>query len=169
MLARLRFPVEQSRGRRIPSRSTLIATLPARPRPRRPFPRFPPAGSQNSGLHARAVGPFPQPPDPYHRSSADLPHLRRVLGLDEDLTEALALAHDIGHPPSPMPARRRLNHEMARFGESFDHNLHALRIVERFRAAIRALSRPEPHLRGPRGHRQALARFRPGQDMPSSG
>jgi len=29
-----------------------------------------------------------------------------VLALDEDLTEALALAHDIGHPRSPMPVRK---------------------------------------------------------------
>lgn len=30
--------------------------------------------------------------------------IARALGLDEDLSEALALAHDLGHPPSPMPA-----------------------------------------------------------------
>jgi dGTPase len=52
--------------------------------------------------------------------------------LDEDLTEALALAHDIGHPPFAHAGEEALNSEMARFGERFDHNLHALRIVESF-------------------------------------
>ena len=58
--------------------------------------------------------------------------LARVLELDEDLTEALALAHDIGHPPFAHAGEEELNRQMARFGERFDHNLHALRIVETF-------------------------------------
>lgn len=55
-----------------------------------------------------------------------------VLGLDEDLTEALALAHDIGHPPFAHAGEDELHRQMSRFGERFDHNLHALRIVESF-------------------------------------
>jgi dGTPase len=55
-----------------------------------------------------------------------------VLGLDEDLTEALALAHDIGHPPFAHAGEDELDRLMRRFGERFDHNLHALRIVESF-------------------------------------
>src|SRR6202167_2306632 len=55
-----------------------------------------------------------------------------VLQLDEDLTEALALAHDIGHPPFAHAGEEALDREMQRFGERFDHNLHALRIVESF-------------------------------------
>jgi len=55
-----------------------------------------------------------------------------VLGLDEDLTEALALAHDIGHPPFAHAGEEELNRQMERFGDRFDHNLHALRIVESF-------------------------------------
>jgi dGTPase len=55
-----------------------------------------------------------------------------VLGLDEDLTEALALAHDIGHPPFAHAGEDELNRQMQRFGDRFDHNLHALRIVEIF-------------------------------------
>jgi dGTPase len=58
--------------------------------------------------------------------------LANVLALDEDLTEALALAHDIGHPPFAHAGEQELNRQMARFGEKFDHNLHALRIVEQF-------------------------------------
>ena len=55
-----------------------------------------------------------------------------VLGLDEDLTEALALAHDFGHPPFAHAGESELNRQMERFGDRFDHNLHALRIVESF-------------------------------------
>ena len=55
-----------------------------------------------------------------------------VLGLDEDLTEALALVHDIGHPPFGHAGEQELNRQMHQFGDRFDHNLHALRIVETF-------------------------------------
>jgi dGTPase len=55
-----------------------------------------------------------------------------VLGLNEDLTEALALAHDIGHPPFAHAGEDELDTQMRRFGDRFDHNLHALRIVEMF-------------------------------------
>jgi dGTPase len=55
-----------------------------------------------------------------------------ALGLDEDLTEALALVHDIGHPPFAHAGEAVLDLQMRRHGESFDHNLHALRIVESF-------------------------------------
>jgi dGTPase len=56
----------------------------------------------------------------------------RVLGLNEELTEALALVHDIGHPPFAHAGEEELDRQMRRFGASFDHNHHALRIVERF-------------------------------------
>lgn len=55
-----------------------------------------------------------------------------TLGLDEDLTEALALAHDIGHPPFAHAGEEALRVEMEKYGDSFDHNLHALHIVEHF-------------------------------------
>jgi dGTPase len=58
-----------------------------------------------------------------------------VLGLDEDLTEALALAHDMGHPPFGHAGEAELDRCMHRYGEHFDHNLHALRIVESFEHA----------------------------------
>jgi dGTPase len=57
-----------------------------------------------------------------------------TLGLDEDLTETLALVHDIGHPPFAHAGEDELCRQMERFGETFDHNLHALRIVESFEA-----------------------------------
>lgn len=55
-----------------------------------------------------------------------------ALGLDPDLTEALALVHDIGHPPFAHSGEEELAAQMARFGGTFDHNIHALRIVEHF-------------------------------------
>ena len=55
-----------------------------------------------------------------------------VLGLNEDLVEALALVHDIGHPPFGHAGERVLDSIMQQHGERFDHNLHALRIVESF-------------------------------------
>jgi dGTPase len=58
--------------------------------------------------------------------------LASALGLNEDFTEALALAHDIGHPPFAHAGEEALDREMRIFHDGFDHNLHALRIVESF-------------------------------------
>jgi dGTPase len=55
-----------------------------------------------------------------------------VLGLNEDLVEALALVHDVGHPPFGHAGERTLDALMRRHGDRFEHNLHALRIVEQF-------------------------------------
>lgn len=55
-----------------------------------------------------------------------------VLRLNVDLTEALALVHDIGHPPFGHSGEKALDAAMRQHGLSFDHNLHALRIVEDF-------------------------------------
>src|SRR5580704_15698032 len=55
-----------------------------------------------------------------------------ALNLNSDLAEALALVHDIGHPPFGHAGERKLDARMRQYGEHFDHNLHALRIVEQF-------------------------------------
>ena len=55
-----------------------------------------------------------------------------ALGLNSELAEALALVHDIGHPPFGHAGERKLNELMQAHGASFDHNLHSLRIVEQF-------------------------------------
>ena len=55
-----------------------------------------------------------------------------ALGLNSELAEALALVHDIGHPPFGHAGERKLNQLMGQHGAAFDHNLHALRIVEQF-------------------------------------
>ena len=133
MLGPLRFPVERSRGRRYPE--------PDHPY-RNPFQR-----DRDRVIHSRAFRRLEAKTQVFTPGLSD--HFRnrlthtievaqiartaaRVLELDEDLTEALALAHDIGHPPFAHAGEEALNEEMQAFGESFDHNLHALRIVESF-------------------------------------
>lgn len=54
------------------------------------------------------------------------------LGLNEDLAETLALVHDIGHAPFGHAGERALDRCLQEHGLRFDHNLHALRIVEQF-------------------------------------
>lgn len=133
MLATLRFPVERSRGRRYPE--------PAHPY-RNEFQR-----DRDRVVHARAFRRLEAKTQVFTPGYSD--HFRNrlthtievaqiartvagVLDLDQDLTEALALAHDIGHPPFAHAGEHELNRQMERFGENFDHNLHALRIVESF-------------------------------------
>jgi dGTPase len=55
-----------------------------------------------------------------------------ALALNEDLTETLALVHDIGHPPFGHSGEHALDTALKQYGLRFDHNLHALRIVEHF-------------------------------------
>lgn len=56
--------------------------------------------------------------------------LARALGLDEDLAEALALAHDLGHPPFGHAGEAMLDECLAPHG-GFDHNVQTLRVVTR--------------------------------------
>ncbi len=133
MLAHLRFPVNRSRGRRYPE--------PPHPY-RNPFQR-----DRDRIVHSRAFRRLEAKTQVFTPGISDhfrnrLTHtievaqiartVANVLELDEDLTEALALAHDIGHPPFGHAGEFELNRQMERFGEKFDHNLHALRIVESF-------------------------------------
>jgi dGTPase len=133
MLARLRFPVNQSRGRRYPE--------PPHPY-RNGFQR-----DRDRVVHSRAFRRLEAKTQVFTPGFSDhfrnrLTHtievaqiartLANVLQLDEDLTEALALAHDIGHPPFAHAGEEELDRQMRRAGESFDHNRHALRIVESF-------------------------------------
>jgi len=69
--------------------------------------------------------------------------LAQALGLNRDFTEALALAHDIGHPPFGHAGEKALDRALRAYGLGFDHNLHALRIVTWFEeryAAFRGLN-----------------------------
>jgi dGTPase len=56
--------------------------------------------------------------------------MARALGLNEDLTEALCLAHDLGHPPFGHAGEGALSEGLSEAG-GFDHNAHTLRIVTR--------------------------------------
>src|SRR5262249_47477526 len=56
--------------------------------------------------------------------------IARLLWLDEDLAEALALAHDLGHPPFGHAGERALAAAMAAWG-GFDHNAQSLKVVTR--------------------------------------
>ena len=87
-------------------------------------------------------------------------------GLNTDLAEALALVHDIG--PSPFWSCRRAaaRHAMREYGDRFDHNLHALRIVEHFEQRYLAISRIESYVRSPRRNREAFARLLSGIEAP---
>src|SRR3984885_8923653 len=69
--------------------------------------------------------------------------IARQLGLNTDLAETLALVHDLGHPPFGHSGEKALDAAMRQHRLSFDHNLHALRIVEDFEqryAAFRGLN-----------------------------
>ena len=133
MLSALRFDVGRSQGRRYPE--------PEHPY-RNAFQR-----DRDRVVHARAFRRLEAKTQVFTPGFSDhfrnrLTHtlevsqvartVANVLGLDEDLTEALALAHDIGHPPFAHAGEEVLDRRMRRFGEGFDHNLHALRIVENF-------------------------------------
>ena len=63
--------------------------------------------------------------------------MARELGLDEDLAEALALAHDLGHPPFGHAGEDALNARMKPFG-GFDHNAQSLRVVTRLESRYAA-------------------------------
>lgn len=132
-LAHLRYMVERARGRRYAE--------PAHPY-RNEFQR-----DRDRVVHARAFRRLENKTQVFTPELSDhfrnrLTHTIEVsqiartvanaLGLDEDLTEALALAHDIGHPPFGHAGEAELDRQMRKYGERFDHNLHALRIVESF-------------------------------------
>jgi dGTPase len=132
-LAHLRFPVAESRGRRYPELPHSY---------RNDFQR-----DRDRVVHARAFRRLEDKTQVFTAGLSD--HFRNrlthtievaqiartvasVLGLDEDLTEALALAHDVGHPPFAHSGEEELDEQMRTFGDRFDHNLHSLRIVESF-------------------------------------
>ncbi len=132
-LSRLRFPVEASQGRRFPEESHPY---------RDDFQR-----DRGRIIHSRAFRRLENKTQVFTPGLSDhfrnrLTHTIEVsqiartaaaaLGLNEDLTEALALSHDIGHPPFAHSGEEELDRQMRRFGDRFDHNLHALRIVEHF-------------------------------------
>lgn len=144
MLADYAVRVEQSRGRRF--------SEPKHPY-RNNFER-----DRDRIIHARAFRRLQSKTQVFTRRYSDhfrsrLTHTIEVaqiartiaaqLGLNVDLVEALALVHDIGHPPFGHSGEKVLDAAMRQHGLFFDHNLHALRIVEDFElryAAFRGLN-----------------------------
>ena len=144
MLADYAVHAEQSRGRRHPE--------PAHPY-RNDFQR-----DRDRVIHSRTFRRLEAKTQVFTRRYSDhfrnrLTHTIEVtqiartiaaqLGLNTDLVEALALVHDVGHPPFGHAGEKALDAAMNKHGLSFDHNLHALRIVEDFEqryAAFRGLN-----------------------------
>ncbi|MGB9236520.1 MAG: deoxyguanosinetriphosphate triphosphohydrolase [Terriglobales bacterium] len=144
MLADYAVRVEQSRGRRHPEAQHAY---------RNDFQR-----DRDRVVHARAFRRLEAKTQVFTRRYSDhfrnrLTHTIEVaqisrtiaaqLGLNTDLVEALALVHDLGHPPFGHAGEKALDAAMRLHGLSFDHNLHALRIVEDFElryAAFRGLN-----------------------------
>jgi dGTPase len=144
MLAGYAVHVERSRGRRI--------LEPPHPY-RNDFQR-----DRDRVVHARAFRRLEAKTQVFTRRYSDhfrnrLTHTLEVsqisrtiagaLGLNVDLVEALALVHDIGHPPFGHAGEKALDTAMRTHRMFFDHNLHALRIVEDFEqryAAFRGLN-----------------------------
>ncbi len=144
MRADLRFHQEDSRGRR--------HAEPPHPY-REPFQR-----DRDRVIHSRAfrrlehkTQVFTSPHSDHFRNrlthTLEVSQVARTvaaaLGLNEDLVECLALAHDLGHPAFGHAGELALDREMRKFGATFDHNRHTLRIVESFEqryAAFRGLN-----------------------------
>jgi dGTPase len=133
MLSGYAVHVEQSRGRRFPE--------PPHPY-RNDFQR-----DRDRVIHARAFRRLEAKTQVFTRRYSDhfrnrLTHTLEVsqisrtiagaLNLNVDLAEALALVHDIGHPPFGHAGEKALDRAMRAHGLYFDHNLHALRIVTWF-------------------------------------
>jgi len=133
MLAAYAVRVEESQGRRVPEAEHAY---------RNAFQR-----DRDRIIHSRAFRRLENKTQVFTRRYSDhfrnrLTHTIEVaqisrtiaqrLGLNADLTEALALAHDIGHPPFGHAGEKALDARMRAHGCFFDHNLHALRILEHF-------------------------------------
>lgn len=131
MLGRLRLGPNSARGRRFPE--------PAHPY-RNDFQR-----DRDRIIHTRAFRRLEGKTQVFAQGLCDhfrnrLTHTIEVsqvartvagaLGLNEEYTETLALAHDLGHPPFGHVGERELDRQMRRFGDGFEHNRHALRIVD---------------------------------------
>ena len=127
------MPAEESRGRRYPE-------------PSHPY-RSDYARDRDRIIHSRAFRRLEAKTQVFTTRYSDhfrnrLTHTLEVaqiartvastLGLNTELAEALALVHDIGHPPFGHAGERKLDELMRAQGACFNHNLHALRIVEKF-------------------------------------
>jgi dGTPase len=93
--------------------------------------------------------------------------IARMLALDEDLAEALALAHDLGHPPFGHAGERALAQAMAECG-GFDHNAQSFKVVTRLEkkyAGFDGLNLTLETLEGLAKHNGPLTDGSPGEDV----
>src|ERR687885_448377 len=68
--------------------------------------------------------------------------IARSLGLNEDLTEAIALGHDLGHTPFGHTGEESLSHALAAHGRRFRHNEHSLRVIDKLEKGGVSLTPP---------------------------
>jgi len=154
-------PAKLPPGIAVPGDPDSVLTRRAHPEPPHPY-RSPFARDAARILHARAFRRLAGKTQVFARLPSDAPsdHFRSrlthtlevtqisrtlaaALGLNAELAEALALAHDIGHPPFGHAGEKALDQCLRAHGLRFDHNLHALRIVTWFEeryAAFRGLN-----------------------------
>ena len=131
MLGRLRLDADRSRGRRFPE-----PTHPYRNEFQRDRDRI---------VHSRAFRRMEGKTQVFAAGLCDhfrnrLTHTIEVsqvartiavsLGLNEEYAETLALVHDLGHPPFGHVGEKELHRQMSVYGDGFEHNRHALRIVD---------------------------------------
>ena len=103
---------------------------PARPRSRHPLHGLPQAAVQDPGLRQPRRRQFYRTRLTHSLEVAQIARaIARALRLDEDLTEALALAHDLGHPPFGHAGRDGGSIPRSKDFGGFDHNAQSLRVV----------------------------------------
>jgi dGTPase len=141
-------PASLPAGIAVPDAPGNELTSRAHPEPPHPY-RSPFVRDVGRILHAKAFRRLAGKTQVFTRSGAESDHSRSrlthtlevaqiariaaaTLGLNAPLAEALALVHDIGHPPFGHAGEQALNSALAAHGLGFDHNLHALRIVTTF-------------------------------------
>ncbi|MHB8302626.1 MAG: dGTP triphosphohydrolase [Acidobacteriaceae bacterium] len=140
------MPVESLSFCAVPGDAADPLTARAHPEPQHPY-RSAFQRDRDRVIHARAfrrlagkTQVFTHPDSDHFRSrlthTIEVAQIARTvanaLDLNEDLAETLALAHDIGHPPFGHAGEQALDRQLQQHGLRFDHNLHALRIVEYF-------------------------------------
>src|SRR5580704_8265823 len=131
MLAHLRFPVEASRGRRYPEPEHLYRNAFQRDRDRIVYSRAFRRLENKTQVFAPGLSDHFRNRLTHTIEVAQVARtVAGVLGLNEDFTEALALVHDVGHPPFAHAGEEALDLEMQRFGERFNHNIQSLRLVD---------------------------------------
>lgn len=95
--------------------------------------------------------------------------IARTLRLNEDLTECIALAHDLGHPPFGHRGESALDAWMKEHDSSFEHNAQSVRIVtvlEEHSSLYQGLNLNREVIEGMQKHREAL--LEPSQEFPRS-